>query len=934
MDAKWEQMKELFQSALSRAPDERAAFLRDACGSDDSLRSELQSLLASYESEKSSEVKVEDVPSPEDIPEGRIGAYQVIRGIGSGGMGAVYLAVRADDAYKKRVAIKVVQTGVDTREVSRRFQRERQILAALDHPNIARLVDGGTTQQGLSYFVMDYIEGTRIDQYCDRHKLGTAERIGLFRQICSAVQYVHQNLIVHRDLKPGNILVTPEGIPKLLDFGIAKLLKPELFASPIDATRVEFQLMTPRYASPEQIRGEAITVASDVYSLGVILYELLTSCRPYRLTGTSQHEILNAVCDQEPEKPSAAITTVEAEPIDGEQPRSPELLARLHGTVPKKLRSQLRGELDNIVLKALRKEPQLRYSSGEQLSEDLRRYLQGLPVTAHQDTWTYRCSKFVGRHKAGVAAAALIFISLVGGILGIAWQARIARRERAEARRQFNNVRRLATSFLFEFHSAIQDLPGSTPARQLMVQRALDYLGKLAEESNGDRSLQLDLAEAYLKVGDVQGNPYLPNVGDPEGAAESYTKALQISLALVQGDGQDHAARRCLARSNKLLGQVLAILGKPSAAAADLRSATEILQSLVAADPHNEELRTDLAQSYQVLGDVLGHGGLPNLGDPVGALDSYRKALALEESVLSADPNNKTARNAVALLQIRIGQLRSDQDDLQDALKYYRNSLDIFEELSAADPNNAQNRRMLSIAYRKVGDVQYYLGQNKLALKNYLKATSIDESLVAADPANFQASMSLAISLRECGDLMVKSHNPSGALAYYRRVLQIFERLSAQNSKDQVLRSRYSEMLVYTGQLLAKMNQLDEARSMTGQGLALARNLASGADVTSDDLSQYALDFLTCEPASLRDSGVALRYAEQSVAKAENSYSLDVLAQAYFQTGQTTRAIATEEKALSLIPTSAAPSGASTERKQIESHLSTFRAAQKRSTKK
>jgi tetratricopeptide (TPR) repeat protein len=301
---------------------------------------------------------------------------------------------------------------------------------------------------------------------------------------------------------------------------------------------------------------------------------------------------------------------------------------------------------------------------------------------------------------------------------------------------------------------------------------------------------------------------------------------------------------------------------------------------------------------------------------------------------LSGDPNDKAARNVMAILQIRMGDLRSDQDDLQGSLKYYRKALDVFEGLSAADSNNVQNRRMLALAYRKVGAVHDFLGENEPALKNYLKATSIDESLVAADPANVQASMSLAISLRYSGDLMVKSHNLPGALGNYRRVLQIFERLSAQNSKDEVLRSRYSEMLVYTGKLLAQMNQLDEARSMTGQGLVLVRNLASGADVTSDDLGQYALDFLTCEPASLRDFGVGLRYAEQSVAKAENSYSLDVLAQAYFQNGQTTLAIATERKALGLIPPAAAQGGVSPMRGQIEAQLSTFIAAQKRDARK
>lgn len=258
---KWEQIKELLGSALEQEPGQRNAFLSAACGADDTLRAELEALLAAYDSEKS--VPEEPLPGRSrkvpDVAGTQIGPYRVIREIGVGGMGAVYLASRADDTFNKRVAIKLVQAGINTDEILRRFRHERQILATFDHPNIAKLLDGGTTEQGLPYFVMDYVEGTRIDEYCDSHKLSVSERIRLFRGVCSAVQYVHQNLVVHRDLKPSNILVTPDGVPKLLDFGIAKLLKPEMFTNLMDATRVEFRLMTPGYASPEQVRGEPVT---------------------------------------------------------------------------------------------------------------------------------------------------------------------------------------------------------------------------------------------------------------------------------------------------------------------------------------------------------------------------------------------------------------------------------------------------------------------------------------------------------------------------------------------------------------------------------------------------------------------------------------------------------------------------------------------------
>jgi len=426
---KWEQMKELFASALALQAGEREAFLRKACGGDGPLFVELQALLSAHDSDPSQSIESSDASESALRAakwEGqRIGPYRLLHRIGSGGMGDVYLAARADEAFNKRVAIKLVQTGVNTQEVLRRFRHERQILAALDHPNIAKLLDGGTTDDGLPYFVMDYVEGTPINTYSDTHKLAISERIRLFRDICSAVHYVHQNLVVHRDLKPSNILVTPEGVPKLLDFGIAKLLKPEFSSHPMDATRIEFRILTPWYASPEQVRGEAVTTASDVYSLGVILYELLTSRRPYRLKTDTSDEIFKAVCDQEPEKPSTRTLKFDEFENKGEETESQSsaTIAQLRATVPERLRRELSGDLDMIVMKALRKEPQRRYASAEQLSEDLRRHLEGLPVTAHRDSTRYRAGKFIRRHKTGSAAAALVIVSLAAGVLATKhWQ--------------------------------------------------------------------------------------------------------------------------------------------------------------------------------------------------------------------------------------------------------------------------------------------------------------------------------------------------------------------------------------------------------------------------------------------------------------------------------------------------------------------------------
>jgi WD40 repeat protein/serine/threonine protein kinase len=367
-----------------------------------------------------------------------IGQYRVLRELDRGGMGVVYLAARADEQFIKLVAIKIVSIGPNRDETLQRFRQERQILANLEHANICRLLDAGTTEEGSPYVVMEYIEGTPITGYCDRNKLSITERLKLFLTASSAVQFAHQNLVIHRDLKPGNILITDDGTVKLLDFGIAKLLNADLSSGAFKLTRTGLLPMTPEYASPEQVRGEHITTASDVYSLGVVLYELLTGHRPYKLTGRSPTEIERAICDTEPERPSTIINRTEYETgaDGGSRPkRTPEMVSQTREGKPDKLRARLRGDLDSITLKALRKEAQQRYSSVDQFAADIRRHLEGKPVLAQKPTVTYRISRFARRHKVGVTLAALFVLMLVGGVITTTWQARIARKQASDYRR-------------------------------------------------------------------------------------------------------------------------------------------------------------------------------------------------------------------------------------------------------------------------------------------------------------------------------------------------------------------------------------------------------------------------------------------------------------------------------------------------------------------
>lgn len=504
----WQQVRDLFDEVKELDTGARAARL--AATGDERVGAEVRKLLTALAEagefiERPAAVVLGSVPEvlPEPmVANRRIGPYQMLREIGRGGMGVVWLATRADDAYQKQVAIKLVWPGPESGEVLRRFRQERQILAKLEHPNIARLLDGGTTEEGWPYVVMEYVEGLPITKYCAAHQLGLRERLELFRTVCAAVQHAHQNLVVHRDLKPGNILVTEDGTVKLLDFGIAKLLTPEVSASDFAATRTGLHLMTPEYASPEQVRGEAITTASDVYSLGIVLYELLTGQRPYQFTNHSLVELERVICEQEPTAPSRSQKSEGGRRNDDGGRRGAEekadsgFLPRSSFLIPT---SALQGDLDNIILLALRKEARERYGSVEQLSEDVRRYLMGEAVLAGEPTWGYRLGKFVRRNRVGVVTATLLLITLLGGIVTTSWQARIAQRQARENRRllyasQMNlAVQAWESANLTRFRELLERewLPQNFPAQDTEDLRGFEwyYLWKLARQNGNTLTL-------------------------------------------------------------------------------------------------------------------------------------------------------------------------------------------------------------------------------------------------------------------------------------------------------------------------------------------------------------------------------------------------------------------------------------------------------------
>jgi serine/threonine-protein kinase len=492
---RWQQIETIFQSALDCGLDTRNAFLDSSCAGDRELRREVESLLASLQDASFTDspaflegTRLLEHRASELLINRKVGPYRILRELGHGGMAVVYLGARADEAYEKQVAIKVLAAGFDCEDIIQRFRSERQILATLDHPNITRLLDGGATEDGLPYLVMEYIEGDPIDQYCDMRKLSVSDRLRLFQEVCAAVGYAHRNLVVHRDIKPSNVLVTREGVPRLLDFGIAKLLAPGLVPA---ATMTALHPLTPEYASPEQIRGEPITTASDVYSLGVLLYRLLTARRPYRVDAASIRRLEHAICEEEPEKPSVAVLRV-AE-ANGETGVASTQAAVPEGSVDK-LRRRLAADLDNIVLMAMRKEPQRRYASPDQLSDDISRHLKHLPVIARPDTRSYRLSKFIRRNRTEVIAAAIIFITLVAGLAITLRQGQVARQQRDRASLEHAKAARI-NAFLKEMIS-YSGVSGVSPTHKhdATVEDMLDdAAGRVEKELNDQPEVKAEM---------------------------------------------------------------------------------------------------------------------------------------------------------------------------------------------------------------------------------------------------------------------------------------------------------------------------------------------------------------------------------------------------------------------------------------------------------
>lgn len=813
---RWNQVKGVFQAALEHENDQRTAFLDEACAGDDDLRREVESMLVADQGGTNpldlpiSQMATILLPPGQgsEVIGRRIGVYRITGLIGQGGMGAVYRAARDDHQFHKEVAIKLVKGGMGPDFALQRFRRERQILARLEHTNIARLLDGGTTEDGWPYLVMEYIEGQPLSDYCDAHSLSIPRRLELFRSVCAAVHYAHQNLIIHRDIKPGNILVTKDGLPKLLDFGIAKLLDPEqqlnTAGSDPGKTATAMRVMTPAYASPEQARGELVTTATDVYSLGVVLYELLTGALPYRIKASSLAEIERAICDTEPEKPSAAAR----HNLTG----SAKLGRRLSG--------QLAGDLDNIILTALRKEPERRYGSVEQFSEDIRRHLAGLPVTARQDTVRYRAGKFVRRHRWGVAAAALIVAILISGIMVSVSQARRADRQAHQAQQRFQQVRKLANTFLFEFDNKIANITGTTEARELLVSTALEYLDSLTREAGDDTELQYELATAYGRVADVQGNPRASNLGHTAEALASCRKALALAQPLVTRAPQNLKYQRLLAGLHIKQGHIQYQVGAYTEALAAHQRGVSIMEPLATRANATEEDLTQLIQGYRSMAD-LEVEWVPAVASGVR---HYRQALEIAERRARDFPSDR-AQYDLAVRHSELAYALIQTGDPRRSVQESESALALFESLAARHPNEMPYQHSLFVANQNLGMAQGQpLGVNlndaAAALQTFAKMQAIAQRMLSADAKNQRSHDNIAVGLILIGETEAVKEPARGA-ATLRQALDELRALAATGGDPFRYRLLQREALTWLadaenrqGQTAVALKHLREAQTV------------------------------------------------------------------------------------------------------------------------
>ena len=738
-----ERLKALFHEALDLAPGElelRLAALRSEAPF---LHEPLQRLLAAHAASSETIVAAiererRDLDRRSHWIGRRIGPWRIERELGAGGMGRVLLAERIDGTFAQKVAIKLIAAGgMASPDWSRRFDAERRALAELAHPAIARLIDAGSTPEGVPWFAMEYVEGEPIDSHCARTGADIETRIHLFLDVCAAVQHAHQHLLVHRDLKPGNIFVTAEGRIKLLDFGVAKLVVPENVAD--SETRTNAWLGTPEYTAPEQIGGGAITTATDVYQLGVLLYRLLAGRAPVSLAGCALAEAARRVHEEVPPRASSVAS--------GESAR------------------RLQGDLDRVLAKALAKEPALRYASVAEFADDIERHLGGLPVRARPATWHYRAGKFARRHHYGIAALAVAVLALVVGFAAALWQAHVADQQRREAEARLSEVRRLANLLLVDVHSALARLPGTTALRSRLTAEAMDYLDDLAPEARARPELALEFAGAYRTLGDDQGRQGYANLGRSSEALASYARASALlDGALAQRPGDADLAEES-ARTELGMGAVLYWTGDLDGAAAHYRRALSQAETLATRHENDAALELLVLAARRGLADIDSWNGRLD-----AAVAAYREIIADLQRRSDRDTGPEGYALFLGETEARLGNALGWQDRGDEARAILARAVERLQALAKADPQDAGIGHALLVAELQLGENLADVSVSD-AKTMYRRALDEASGRLARDPADAQALSDVALAINKLGDAAQAEHRLDEAAAHYREAL-------------------------------------------------------------------------------------------------------------------------------------------------------------------